>query len=97
VGVIHKNIIPFWNLMFRLLSFATPIFYVPFHFKSWWAETLYYVNPFTLFMIWIRDICYANGAPMSVSPFAIVPGAVALFIGSYLLFRYMEAKVGDNL
>jgi ABC-type polysaccharide/polyol phosphate export permease len=34
VGVLHKNIIPFWNLMFRLLSFATPISTFPFIFKA---------------------------------------------------------------
>ncbi|MGE3262554.1 MAG: ABC transporter permease [Bacteriovoracia bacterium] len=97
VGVLHKNIIPFWNLMFRLLSFATPIFYIPFHFKTWWVEGLYNLNPFTIFMLWVRDIAGANGFAFESKPLNITLASAAMFLGAYLLFRIMEARVGDNL
>ncbi|MGZ3710563.1 MAG: ABC transporter permease [Bdellovibrionota bacterium] len=97
VGVLHKNIIPFWNLMFRLLSFATPIFYIPVHFKTWWVEMLYSINPFTIFMLWVRDIAGANGFPFVSNPLKVTLGSIGIFLLSYILFRTMEAKVGDNL
>ena len=97
IGVLHKNIIPFWNIMFRLLSFATPIFYLPVHFQSPWANLIYTLNPFTVFMIWARDIIGANGVILSIHPFLIFAGSFLLFSFGYLLFRITEPKVGDCL
>jgi ABC-type polysaccharide/polyol phosphate export permease len=97
VGVLHKNIIPFWNIMFRLLSFATPIFYVPMHFGTPWVNVVYDANPFTIFMIWIRDITASNGFDVSISPVKILLGSALGFLVTYVLFRSLEAKVGDSL
>lgn len=97
VGVLHKNIIPFWNLMFRILSFATPIFYLPVHFKSSWANFIYSWNPFTIFMIWLRDLVGANGFEVTMHPGKILLGSAGVFLLSYLLFRAAEFKVGDSL
>jgi len=97
IGVLHKNVIPFWNIMFRLLSFATPIFYLPVHFQSQWANLVYSWNPFTIFMIWVRDIVGANGFPVAFQPLKILFGSFLLFFFSYFLFRVTERKVGDNL
>jgi len=97
IGVLHKNIIPFWNIMFRLVSFATPIFYLPLHFKNPWLERIYTWNPFTLFMLWIRDIVGANGFPIHFQYMYILLGSVLIFLCSYFLFRKMEEKIGDYL
>jgi ABC-type polysaccharide/polyol phosphate export permease len=97
IGVLHKNIVPFWNIMFRLLSFATPIFYVPTHFSHAWINTVYSLNPFTIYMIWVRDIVGANGFTVNFHPPLIVLGSIAVFLFGYLLFRNLESKVGDNL
>lgn len=97
VGVLHKNIIPFWNIMFRLLSFATPIFYLPIHFRSTLVNEVYGWNPFTIFMIWIREIVGVNGFSPQITPWQNLGGAALVFIGSYALFRLAEGKVGDNL
>jgi ABC-type polysaccharide/polyol phosphate export permease len=97
IGVLHKNIIPFWNIMFRLLSFATPIFYVPVHFERQWVNMLYSWNPFTIFMIWIRDIVGANGFAVTFQPPKILFGSFLMFFFSYFLFRVLERKVGDSL
>lgn len=97
VGVLHKNVIPFWNIMFRLLSFATPIFYVPMHFAGHWMNVIYAANPFTIFMIWIREIAGANGFETSINPVKILIGSLIIFLLSYVLFRTMEGKVGDSL
>jgi ABC-type polysaccharide/polyol phosphate export permease len=97
IGVIHKNIIPFWNLMFRVLSFATPIFYLPVHFQSSWANFIYTANPFTTFMIWLRDLVGANGFEVNINPFGIFGSAAVFFLLSYLIFRSMEHRVGDAL
>jgi ABC-type polysaccharide/polyol phosphate export permease len=97
IGVLHKNIIPFWNIMFRLLSFATPIFYLPVHFGSQWKNLIYSWNPFTIFMIWMRDIVGANGFPVVFHPLKILFGSFLIFFFGYFLFRSMERKVGDSL
>lgn len=97
LGVIHKNIIPFWNIMFRLISFATPIFYVPFHFKNELMNFIYQSNPFTVFMIWIRDIISANGFVADYSVGKIILGSILFFYTSFSLFRKMEYKIGDHL
>ncbi len=97
IGVLHKNIIPFWNIMFRLISFATPIFYIPMHFGSPLMNLLYISNPFTLFMIWIRDIISANGFAAHFNVLKILAGSIILFYAGYTLFRKMEHKIGDYL
>lgn len=97
IGVLHKNIIPFWNIMFRLLSFATPIFYLPVHFNSPWANVIYSWNPFTVFMIWMRDIVGANGFAVQFHPIKILLGSFLVFFFGYFLFRNMEPKIGDSL
>lgn len=97
IGVLHKNIIPFWNIMFRLLSFATPIFYLPVHFQSKWANLIYSWNPFTIYMLWIRDLVGANGFEIHFQPLKIFFGSILVFLFSYGLFRSMEGKIGDNL
>lgn len=97
LGVLHKNIIPFWNIMFRLLSFATPIFYLPIHFNASWSSMIYAWNPFTIFMIWIRDIVGANGFAVSIHPVKVLFGAFLVFFFGYFVFRVMEQKVGDSL
>ena len=97
LGVLHKNIIPFWNIMFRLLSFATPIFYLPIHFNTSWSSMIYSWNPFTIFMIWIRDIVGANGFAVSISPVKVLFGSFLVFFFGYFVFRVMEQKVGDSL
>lgn len=97
VGVLQKNILLFWNITFRLLSFATPIFYIPFHFQNRWLEWLYSANPFTIFMMWIRDIIGANGFEVDLHPLNICLGSIATFIGGYFLYRKMEKKIGDFL
>ena len=97
IGVLHKNIIPFWNIMFRLLSFATPIFYLPVHFESRWANLLYSWNPFTIFMLWIRDLVGANGFAISFSPLKIFLGALLVFALGYAMYNKMERHVGDHL
>lgn len=97
VGVLHKNIIPFWNLMFRLLSFATPIFYIPIHFEKGWLERLYHLNPFTIYMLWIRDIAGANGFAFESSPVLVMLASLLIFAAAYVIFRRMESKVGDSL
>lgn len=97
VGVLHKNIIPFWNIMFRLLSFATPIFYLPVHFQSQWGNLIYSWNPFTVFMLWIRDIVGANGYEIAFHPPKLLFASMLIFLFSYILFRAVEGKVGDSL
>lgn len=97
IGVLHKNIIPFWNLMFRVLSFATPIFYLPVHFQSQWANLIYSWNPFTIFMMWLRDLVGANGFTIAFQPWKILVGSALVFLFSYVLFRAAEYKVGDSL
>lgn len=99
VGVLHKNIIPFWNIMFRLLSFATPIFYLPVHFQSRFVSDVYGWNPFTIFMVWVREIVNVNGQPIEqpLGPFGIFVASALIFGVSYAIFRRNEARVGDNL
>lgn len=97
VGVIHRNVIPFWNLMFRLLSFATPIFYLPVHFEHRWFDTIYTLNPFTIFMMWIRDIVGANGFPIEFGPIKILLGSIGIFLLGYYTYRFSERKVGDSM
>lgn len=97
IGVLHKNIIPFWNLMFRVLSFATPIFYLPVHFQNHWANLIYSWNPFTIFMVWLRDLVGANGFMITFQPWKILVGSALVFLCSYILFRVAEYKVGDSL
>lgn len=97
IGVLHKNIIPFWNIMFRLLSFATPIFYIPVHFQSRWSNFLYSWNPFTIFMLWVRDLVNANGFPIHFNTLKIFLGSALVFTCGYALFRKMDQKVGDHL
>ncbi|NUM89742.1 MAG: ABC transporter permease [Bdellovibrionales bacterium] len=97
VGVLHKNVIPFWNLMFRVLSFATPIFYVPTHFGSPWIDKLYGLNPFTIFMIWMREMAGVNGFHARIQPHLVLGGSLAVFLAGYALFRKFEHKIGDHL
>lgn len=97
IGVVHKNIVPFWNIMFRLLSFATPIFYLPAHFSSKWADIIFSWNPFTIFMLWIRDILGANGFVVPLSIVKIFLGSVCIFLFGYWVFRKAERKIGDCL
>ncbi|MCO5141640.1 MAG: ABC transporter permease [Oligoflexia bacterium] len=97
IGVVHKNIVPFWNIMFRLLSFATPIFYLPAHFSSKWADIIFSWNPFTIFMLWIRDIVGANGFDVPLSMAKIFLGSIAVFLFGYFIFRKSERKIGDCL
>jgi|GEM_PF-4362981 len=96
VGVLHKNIIPFWNVMFRVISFATPIFYLPGHLGPW-ANIIFSWNPFTVFMLWIRDIVGANGFPIQFTVWKIVLGSIAIFVFGYAAFRAAENKIGDSL
>jgi len=97
IGVLHKNVIPFWNVMFRLISFATPIFYLPGRLGSATANLLYSWNPFTIYMLWIRDIVGANGFPIHFTVWKIAFGSVGVFILGYCSFRLAEGKVGDSL
>ncbi len=97
IGVAHKNIIPFWNVMFRILSFATPIFYLPNHFQHRWATILYTWNPFTVFMLWVRDIFDANGFPLFINPLNAFIGSLLVFLFGYIVFRRFEGVVGDRL
>jgi ABC-type polysaccharide/polyol phosphate export permease len=60
-------------------------------------DKLYAVNPFTIFMLWVRDIASANGFDYHVNALKVFLFTLAMFALSYLLFRSMEAKVGDNL
>lgn len=96
VGVLHKNIIPFWNVMFRLISFATPIFYLPSHLGTW-ATIIFSWNPFTIFMLWIRDMVGANGFPIEFTIWKIFIGSAAVFLLGYSAFRAAEGKIGDSL
>lgn len=97
IGVAHKNIIPFWNIMFRVLSFATPIFYLPVHFQSKVANFLYSWNPFTVFMLWIRDMFNANGFALHISPLRMTFASALIFLFGYYIFRRFESVVGDSL
>lgn len=97
LGVLHKNILPFWNILFRLLSFATPIFYVPEHFASSAVRAVYYANPFTLFMLWGREIAGAPGAPLPVHPLWIVLIALGICGAGFVLFRRLQHRIGDHL
>jgi ABC-type polysaccharide/polyol phosphate export permease len=97
IGVAHKNIIPFWNLMFRVLSFATPIFYLPNHFHHRWATILYTWNPFTVFMLWIREMFNANGFELHINPLTMLLASLAVFLAGYGVFRKFETIVGDRL
>ena len=96
IGVIHKNVIPFWNIMFRLISFATPIFYLPGHLGPT-ANLIYSWNPFTIYMLWIRDIVGANGFSIQFTPWKIACGSIVFFLVGYVFFRAAEGKVGDSL
>ena len=97
IGVLHKNIVPFWNIMFRLLSFATPIFYVPVNFKGVLTNFIYSINPFTVFMLWIRDIFGANGFPIAFHPGKAFLLALLAFISGYTLYRKMDHNIGDHI
>jgi ABC-type polysaccharide/polyol phosphate export permease len=96
IGAIHKNVIPWWNLTFRLISFATPIFYLPGHLGPTW-NLIYSWNPFTIYMLWIRDIVGANGFPIQFTVWKIAFGSVGVFLLGYFTFRAAEGKVGDSL
>jgi ABC-type polysaccharide/polyol phosphate export permease len=96
VGVLHKNVIPFWNVMFRLISFATPIFYLPGQLGPW-ANLIFSWNPFTVYMLWVRDIVGANGFPIQFTVWKIALGSVAIFLMGYSAFRAAEGKIGDSL
>ena len=96
VGVLHKNVIPFWNVMFRLISFATPIFYLPGQLGPW-ANLVFSWNPFTVYMLWIRDIVGANGFAIQFTVWKIALGSVAIFLMGYSAFRAAEGKIGDSL
>ncbi len=96
IGAIHKNVIPWWNLTFRLISFATPIFYLPGHLGPW-GNLIYSWNPFTIYMLWIRDIVGANGFPIHFTIWKIAFGSVGVFLFGYVTFRAAEGKVGDSL
>jgi len=97
IGVLHKNVIPFWNVMFRLISFATPIFYLPGKLTSPAANLIYAWNPFTMFMVWIRDIVGTNGFALQLSPWEIAFGSIGVFLFGYGVFCAAEGKIGDSL
>lgn len=96
IGVLHKNVIPFWNVMFRVVSFATPIFYLPGHLGPW-ANLIFSWNPFTIFMLWIRDIVQANGFSIQFTEWKIMLGSMMIFLLGYAAFRGAEGKIGDSL
>ncbi|HEY8280772.1 MAG TPA: ABC transporter permease [Bdellovibrionota bacterium] len=96
VGVLHRNVIPFWNVMFRLISFATPIFYLPGHLGPL-ANLIYSWNPFTIYMMWVRDIVGANGFPIHFTAWKIAAGSIGVFLLGYTAFRAAECKIGDSL
>ena len=96
IGALHRNVIPWWNIMFRLISFATPIFYIPGNLGPTW-NVIYSWNPFTIFMLWIRDVVGANGFPVSFTAWKIAVGSIGVFMLGYATFRAFEGKVGDSL
>lgn len=96
IGAIHKNVVPWWNLTFRLISFATPIFYLPGHLGPM-ANLIYSWNPFTIYMLWVRDIVGANGFAIHFTVWKIAIGSVGAFLAGYVAFRAAEAKIGDSL
>jgi ABC-type polysaccharide/polyol phosphate export permease len=96
IGAIHKNVLPWWNITFRLISFATPIFYLPCYLGPTWNK-IYSWNPFTVYMMWIRDIVGTNGFPIQFSIGRIAFGSVGVFVLGYWTFRTLEKKVGDSL
>lgn len=97
IGCRHKNVVPFWNIMFRLLSFVTPIFYVPFAFENPIYNFLYHWNPFTQFMILLRDFYNANGFVVEYSTVETLSFGLAIFIVSYLFYEWRQHKIGDSL
>lgn len=97
IGCRHKNVIPFWNIMFRLLSFATPIFYVPFQFENKYYNILYSWNPFTQFMIHLRDYFNANHFIPGFSIYRVMLLAVVFFTAGIGFYELRKHRIGDSL
>jgi ABC-type polysaccharide/polyol phosphate export permease len=97
VGILHRNVIPFWNIMFRILSFATPIFYVPVKFKSDLGNLLFSANPFSNYMIWIRDIVGVNNFILPHPPLFTLVGTIIFLVVSIFLFQITKPNIGDVL
>jgi ABC-type polysaccharide/polyol phosphate export permease len=97
LGSWHKNIMSFWNTIFKILAFATPVFYLPIQFKNKSFQNIYDLNPYSRLMVHIRHSFSPEDFTSHYNLFTSACIVLFLSISGYLFFKRYENKIGDLL
>jgi lipopolysaccharide transport system permease protein len=97
LNVYFKDTAYVWNIMLKIGFFVTPIFYSIPMFISKAKMTLYFLNPMTQLIIFMRQIVLFKTMPSAQSLLLVSAAVLLMLAACYLFFKKFEDGIIERL
>ncbi len=97
LNVYFKDTAYIWNVILKIGFFVTPIFYSVPMFISRTKMTLYFLNPMTQLMVFMRQIIVFKSMPSLTSMLLVFLGVLAILSASWVFFRKVEDSIIERI